>query len=316
MLPALGKAAGRIRRELGESIASIERYDTPIEDATTTSLEALKAYSLGVQQRTLHGDGASLAAFERAAELDPDFALVHARLGAIYGNMQETDKSNAHLEAAYRLRDSVSEPERFYIDSHYYGSVTGDWQRMVENYELWKQTYPRDWTAPHNLGLQQMIYGDYEAALPNLRRALEIEPNHPFTHHKVAMYYLIHDRLDETKAVGRQALEAGLDAAYLRGILIWAALREGDEASLEEHQDAYRGTWAEAIHLELRANFAAGRGELREAQELTREAIAVRERFGQEEAAAQTLADLSAREALLGETESAVEHAGSCAGDE
>ena len=307
VLPALGKAAGKIRRELGESLASIERFDQPIEDATTKSLEALKAYNLGSQQRALHGDGASVAAFERAVEIDPKFALAHARLGAIYGNMNELDKANEHRRMAFENRDRVSESERFYIDAHYYGSVLGDMDKTIETYELWKQTYPRDWSPWHNLALQQLIIGDFEAALPNAQKAMELGPDHAFTYHKVVFVYVVQGRFDEAKAIAQRAFDAGLDASYLRGALMWGALEEGDDAAVQEHMAAYEGTWAEANHLGLRADWAAGRGRMEEARELTRQAIGIRERFDQTEGAAQALASLAVKEALLGNRDLAIE---------
>ena len=163
VLGALGKTVTRMRRELGESLASVEKYDVPIEQATTASLEALEAYSLAERTREESGSFAALPLIKRALELDPDFAMAHARLGTYYSNSGEGLLALEHRTRAYELRERVSEPERLYITAHYYGGL-GDLQNQIETYELWKRTYPRDFTAPNNLAVIYNETGQPEKA--------------------------------------------------------------------------------------------------------------------------------------------------------
>jgi len=142
VLKALGSAVDQLRRGLGESLASIEKYDAPIQGATTGSLDALKSYSLGMSTRRRQGDAASLPFFEKAVEQDPDFALAHARLGTVYANMGEQVLSRSHTSKAYELKDRVSEPERLYITARYFTTVEVSMPKAIDAYEVWIQTYP------------------------------------------------------------------------------------------------------------------------------------------------------------------------------
>src|SRR5262249_17107572 len=144
VLRALGSAAGQLRRGLGESLASIEKYDAPIQGATTASLDALKSYSQGMSTRRRQGDVASVPFFRKAIEQDPDFALGHARLSTVLGNMGESGPARDHITKAFALKDRVSEPERLYILARYYEIVEGAPQKTIETYQLWNQTYPKD----------------------------------------------------------------------------------------------------------------------------------------------------------------------------
>ena len=155
VLAALGTAAKALRGPLGEGVNTIERFSAPIEQATTSSLEAMKAYALGDEKRAKDGDLASLPFYKRAAELDPNFAMAYARMGAVYGNSGEVRLAQESTQKAFDLRERTSEREKFYITAHYYSDVTGEVYKSIENYELWIQTYPRDWTPRNNL------VGDY-----------------------------------------------------------------------------------------------------------------------------------------------------------
>ena len=144
VLKALDTAAAGLRRKLGESLQTIERYDTPIEEATTPSLEALQAYSLGSETKDIKGDEAAVPLFERAIQLDPQFAMAHALLGTSYSNLGERDRAAEMITKAYERREHVSEREAFYIDSYYHDLVKGDLDKARQIYEVWAQVYPRD----------------------------------------------------------------------------------------------------------------------------------------------------------------------------
>ena len=149
MLKALDQATRRLRRKLGESLNTIQRFDIPIEQATTPSLEALKAYSLGVNTRAEEGDAEAIPLLKRAIELDPNFAMAYAELGVAYDNLGEPGLASEQTQKAFELRDRVSEREKFRISSVYFGYVTGELEKEMETYELWTQSYPRD-AAPRD----------------------------------------------------------------------------------------------------------------------------------------------------------------------
>src|SRR5439155_1085776 len=147
----LRQAPGQLRRKLGESLASMEKYDAPIQGATTASLDGLKSYSLALSTRRRQGDSASLPLLRKALEQDPDFALAHARLSTVYGNLGEASRSREEITRAYAARDRVSEPERLYITARYAQTVEGSTQKSIEAYVVWTQTYPNDFVPHSNL---------------------------------------------------------------------------------------------------------------------------------------------------------------------
>ena len=181
VLKALGKAATKLRHKLGESLASVEKYDAPPEDVTTNSLEALQAYSLGYRAMNLWGDfAAAIPLFQRAISIDPNFAIAYARLGTI----QDTDGEEA-LGKAYELRERVSEREKFYIESHYQHLVTGDRPAARRVYERWIQTYPQDGAPYNNLGQIEGVLGDQVGALTEFQEAAKLNPSNALTHANV-----------------------------------------------------------------------------------------------------------------------------------
>jgi len=307
VLAAVGEATTRIRRELGESLASIEQYDAPIEQATTSSLEALKAFSLGVEERAKAGDRPSIPYFEHAIELDPSFAMAYARLGTIYGNLGEVDKSVDYRTKAFGLRERVSELERLYFTAHYYAAVLGDLDKQVETYELWKRTYPRDWSPYNNLAVHYSEIGHFEKAVGEGREAVRLEPDHVFPYTNLVWAYHNLGRYDEAKAVGQQALDKGLDYSNLRWTLHLIATIEGDEAGRQQHYDSQAGTYGEAFLLAQQAVMATNEGRMQDSRSLVTQAVEVAQRFDLREVAAVLLANAAVREALLGFNQQAAE---------
>ena len=182
VLAAVGTAAATMREKLGESLASIEKMDKAIEQSTTSSLEALKAFALGDEKRNKGSDPAAIPFFKRALELDPDFAVAHARLGTVYSNLGETRLAIEHRTRAYELRERVSERERFYILGHYYSGVTREIDKALETYDLWKQTYPRDPVPYINSGTLYSQRGENERTIDAYSKALEIDPARRITY--------------------------------------------------------------------------------------------------------------------------------------
>lgn len=211
VLSALGKAATRMREKLGESLASVQKYDTPIEQATTPSLEALQAYSLGLKMQDTEGDQASLSFFQRAIELDPNFAMAYARLGVAYSNLNEPSLAADNTSKAYELRSNTSEKEKLYIICHYHDLVTGDVDQAIQAYLLLRQTYPREEASYVNLNSAYGAIGRYNQALAEAQAALQVNPSHVINYTNLAGTYMNLNRFDDAKAVLDQAQQRKLE---------------------------------------------------------------------------------------------------------
>jgi tetratricopeptide (TPR) repeat protein len=217
VLKALDAAAVHLRSQLGESLSTVQEYATPLADATTPSLEALKAYSLGVKTRFAKDNSASLPLYKRAVELDPNFAMPTSawRLAASTSTNQDCRPSIPRK--AYELREKVSERERFSIESFYYLSVTGELEKAAQTYELWQQTYPRDDLPYANLGIISPTLGNNEKALSEFREALPLDPNNVVNYANLRVTYVNLNRLDEAEAVYKQADDRKLENEELLG---------------------------------------------------------------------------------------------------
>jgi tetratricopeptide (TPR) repeat protein len=167
VLKALDKAASQLRDKLGESLVSIQKFDTPLEETTTSSLEALKAYSLGTKTRREKGDSAALPFFQHAIQLDPNFAMAYRTLSGAYSGLGESEQALQSAQRAYDLREHVTERERLNIESNYYLIATGDLVKAAEVYELCVQTYPRDARARSNLGYTDFSLGRHDKRSPS-----------------------------------------------------------------------------------------------------------------------------------------------------
>ncbi|TNF76992.1 MAG: serine/threonine protein kinase [Acidobacteria bacterium] len=301
VLEALGETATKMRRQLGESLATIERFDVPLEQATTASLEAFKSFALGVEERARSGDETALPFFERAVELDPNFALAYARLGTAYSNLYEPEKAIEYRQRAFDLRDRVSELERLYISAHYYGDALGDLHKQAETYELWKRTYPRDWTPYNNLavGYTHQI-GNFEKALPEAQEAFRLRPDHIFAQQNLAWAYLVNGRSDEASALVRRSRDEGYESPTISFILWLIAYAEGDEESMRYEVDSQKGNFGEVWLAKLQAEAAADAGKLVEERDHIRRAADVAQRLDLAEMAALFTAQSAIAAALLG----------------
>src|SRR5215467_8593853 len=177
VLKALGTAASQLREKLGESLTSIKKFDAPIEQATTSSLEALKAFSQGTDLRNQGKQVESIPFYKRAIELDPNFALAYARLAVNYNNLTQPESAAQYAQKAYDLRDRVSERERFYIAEKYHSYVTGDREESIRVLQAWEQSYPNDWIAKNNLGSDYSLMGRYDEALKEARESVQLNSN-------------------------------------------------------------------------------------------------------------------------------------------
>ena len=201
VLKALGDASTKLRKRLGESLASVQKYDTPVQQATTSSLEALQAYSMGIKERNQKGDVAAIPFFKRATELDPNFAMAYARLGNSYWNEDQPSLASTYTDRAYSLRDRVSDRERFYIDSHYFDLVSGEETKAAQVYELWRQTYPNDVTPHTNLMIIYKSLGQIEKALTEALEHLRLDPASASAYGNVASTYRDLNRFEDSQRI-------------------------------------------------------------------------------------------------------------------
>ena len=306
VLKALGKAAEELRGRLGESLSSVQKFGTPVDEATTPSLEALKAYTLGRRTSLVNGDAAALPFFNRAVELDPKFAMAYVALASIYHNLREAARARENAREAYSLRDRVSERERLAIESQYYSTATGELERAVEVYQVWKQTYPRDFVPYANLGLLFINLGKYQISLEETSEALHLEPNVGVVLANMAYSYECLDRLDQAQAVMKQAEERKVESALLLGIHYLLAFLKDDFLEMARIRSAAEGRpGIEDLLLFTGADTEAWRGRFSRAGELTRQAAESAERNNAKEAAANYLAAAGLREAEAGNRERA-----------
>jgi serine/threonine protein kinase/tetratricopeptide (TPR) repeat protein len=272
VLNALHRAATKVRGQLGESLASVQKFDMPLSEATTSSLEALKALSMGDSKHNIGDELAAIPHYQRAVELDPNFAMAYARLGAVYNNMQQTKLSEENRQKAFELRDRASEREKFYITSHYYGD-SGQLDKGITALEMYRQTYPRDPIPYNNLASIYNQFGQFDNALQNVRHAVELDPDMLSGYENLALAYAGLNRVDEARATLNTALQhklAGSTIYLMLASLDWA---EGKDDEMEKDlQSAAVTPDGEVAVLQYRAGLAAVRGQVRQAREYARRA--------------------------------------------
>ena len=303
VLKRLGQAGDELREKLGESLASVQRHNKPLDQATTASLDALKAYSTGRAMQAQKGDAESIPYHQRAVELDPNFARAYASLGMAQLNVRQTSAASENFRRAFELRDRVSERERFYIEAAYYSFATGEMEKANQVYKQWGQEYPADVTPHSNLALNYCDMGEFEKAVEEARAALAISPNSVSAYGNLISAYLALDRIDEAKAISEQARQHAFDNEYLYEMRYVIAFLENDEAGMRQQIELAAGkAGAEAPLLALQADTEAYHGRLNRAREENRSAVAAAKRDGASESAALWLASGAFREALLGDT--------------
>jgi len=300
VLKALGRAATDLRKTLGESLASVQKFEVPVE-ATTASLEALKAFSMGVMTTRTKGDAAAIPFYKRALELDPNFAAAYASLGLSYGNLNQANMAAENLKKAYALRTKVSEREKYRISSMYYTSVTGELEEATQVYELWSKSYPSDAVPLSNLGDLAAKLGQYEKAVARTQDALRIDGNVVVAYANLAADYLALNRADEAKKILLQAQERKLDGDYLHQEFYYQAFLGGDTAEMEKQVSWASGKpGAEDLLLSFQSDTEAYYGRLKNSRIFTRRAIGSAVRGNSKETAAMWQANASLREAEFG----------------
>lgn len=306
VLRGLGKAATRLRAQLGESLTMVRSYDVPVEQATTPSLEALKAYSLGLQQRARGSEIESIPFFRRAIELDPKFALAHTLLSNVYGSLGETARAGEHGRLAFEHREGVSERERLIITHQYYDRVTGELQKSIDTLLLWEQTYPRDHRPCNSLSVIYSRIGQYERAVEKAEEAIRRNPNHPFPYSNLAHAWRSLGRLDKAREVAEQATARHIETLPTRRLLYQISLQEGKVEEAASHLEVARGRSREFDMVGAQAQVAMFNGQLGRAAELNRRAEAMARAAGLHEIGDGYAAQSGLVHALAGDREQAV----------
>jgi tetratricopeptide (TPR) repeat protein len=307
VLKALDNAAVSLRGKLGESLSTVQKFDKPLEQATTASLEALQAYSLG-RKTVVAGDfDAAVPLLQRAIRLDPNFAMAYASLGNIY-SIGETTLASENIKKAYELREQVSEPEKFYIEGIYYLHATGDLEKARSIYELWAQVYPRDFVPQNYLAVIFREFGQHDKALEHTREERRLEVN-GVNYAALVNRYIYLNRLEEAQATAKEAQAKNFDSPGLHSRLYLLAFLQNDAAGMKQQVDWAAGKPIEDEMLDLEASTVAYFGRLKKAREVFSRAVALAERAENKETAAQYEAHAAWREALFGNAAEAQERA-------
>jgi eukaryotic-like serine/threonine-protein kinase len=270
VINALGDAVSSFREKLGESLASVQRYDQNIEQATTKSLEALKAYSQGMTTRRTQGDSNSVPFFRRAVELDPEFALAHARLGTVLSNLGQADEAEKATRRSYDLRSKASERERLYIEARYYTTVERSTDKAIEAYNLLLATYPDDYASQANVGGLYRQIGNYQEALRHLEEAVRLGPLQPLGHLSLGGAYLDEGRYTDARREFEEVLKLQDSPGGRTNLLIIGTLT-GDQALVDAQLAATKDPGANVEMVAVRAQAAAYRGQMNASARITEE---------------------------------------------
>jgi tetratricopeptide (TPR) repeat protein/tRNA A-37 threonylcarbamoyl transferase component Bud32 len=306
VLKALDAAAVSLRGKLGESLSSVQKFATPVQEATTPSLEALNAYSLGHKMSLAKGDTAALPFFKRAVELDSNFAMAYASMAVAYFNLNEVGRGAEYARKAYDLREKVSERERLAIEAVYYTYTTGELEKVAQVNELLQQTYPRGFASYTELGYVATLLGNWEKALEEFREALRLGPDYVVNYLNLGLAYQSLNRLDEAEAVFKQAEEHKLEGEYLLANRYQLAFLKGDSAKMVQLASAAMGKpGTEDQLLAMQADTESWYGKLKNAHELTGRAMDSAQHNDARESAASYQAAAALREVESGNREQA-----------
>jgi eukaryotic-like serine/threonine-protein kinase len=290
VLPRLGSMIDDLRRSLGESRASLQKFDVPVEQATTNSLEALKAYQLGLELRAHSKNLEARPAFKTAIALDPSFAIAYAQLGSSYSNEGETQESKQYFRKAFELRSRATEPERLYIVGRYFDIVTGELEKGSETYKLWTELYPDEWRSYNALANDANLLGRYDTVVDASQQTVRLEPNHNFGYINLLSGLIALNRIEEAKSICEQLIGRGHDDTFIHlDLFAIATLQRDQQALSREYEWAQKHPDDSAMRYAL-AQADAARGKIKQSTELFEQAAKLTAASGDSEAAANTLA--------------------------
>src|SRR5690349_9966456 len=272
VLSSLSTAAWNLRKKLGESLSMMQKYDVSIEQATTSSLEALKAFSMGNDERAKGNAKASLTFYQRAVELDPNFAMAYARIAVQYGNQDQMESAKPYAEKAYELRDRVSERERLYITEKYYTYITGELDKTIETLQTWAKLYPNDFIPHNNLSLSYKLMGRYDDAMKEGLEAVRLGPNNFNAHDNLVQSYLGLGRIDEAEQAAKELERINPDSLGTHLTKHLFAFLRRDEAAMDRELDWAKAQGDEAESLDTSAATAIYLGKFKVGVELEKRA--------------------------------------------
>jgi eukaryotic-like serine/threonine-protein kinase len=306
VLKALDKAGDDLRQKLGESLASVQQFSKPLDQATTGSLQALKAFSDGRRNARENGESAALPFYKRALELDSNFAQASAALGTVYSNLGQPNLATAAFKKAYELRDRVSERERFDIESKYFTLVTGELDKANHSYSEWALDYPGDYHPRGNLGVNYITLGQYEKAVDETNASLKIRPDNTAAYANLISGYFSLFRLDDAKAAWDKAQALNLDSPNLRLARYELAFLQKDDTAMKDQISWATGKpGAEDAFLSAQSDTEAYHGRLTAANDLSKRAVDSAKHADAMETAANWLANEALRDAELGNMQAA-----------
>ena len=273
VLTTLGQTASKLRGELGESLVTVQKFDVPLERATTSSLEALKAYSLGGKTQNEKGYAAAIPYFQHAIELDPNFASGYLVVGNDYFSLGELGRASEYYVKAFQLRDRASESEKLAIAAAYYRNVTGELDKAAQTYQEEIESYPRGYGAYGRLGIVYGSQGQYDKAVESTRQAIRLSPNRGFLYGNLANKELALQRFDEARQIIQEAQARKLDNGILHMALYALAFIAVDPAAMAEQQQWFVGKPEEHFALAMASDTEAYGGHLVKARELNKQAV-------------------------------------------
>jgi serine/threonine protein kinase/tetratricopeptide (TPR) repeat protein len=306
VLAALGRAATKLREKLGDSLASVQKYDVSMDRVTTSSLDALRAYSLAVRKYNLEGDAASIPFLKRAVELDPKFASAYWKLAVAHYDIGELEAAREYSTKAYLLRASVSEKERYVISGWYEQLATGDIESAIKVYEVYSKEYPREASAHGDLGYLLAIIGQWARSAEESKEAIRLDPSAAIYYGNIVFALRGLNRLDEADTACKQAQDRNLESAWLISDCYGLAFVQGDTATMQKLVTAAAGqVGAEDLLLSNASDTEAYYGRRTKARELSRRAVESALRDNRKEAAALWQLNSALREGEFGDAETA-----------
>jgi eukaryotic-like serine/threonine-protein kinase len=300
VLKSLDKAASDLRQKMGESLASVQQFAKPLDEATTSSLEALQAFTLGNEEHQRMNDDGAIPHLKKAVELDPNFAMAWATLGVALNNMGHAAEGAEAVRKAYDLRDRASEREKLYIQAHYYSEVTIDPDKALPVYAEWRQTYPRDTVPYDNAALAFSELGQPEKALDMASQALRINPRDPYAYDNMAEAYEALNRFDEAKSIAERAVAEKADGAAVHLVLTDLAYMRGDRAAYEHELELTKGTSFEPFLLLFNAAWQDSEGKVKAGHDVWQRADQASVNEGAKDLAADFVAIEAYTDALYG----------------
>jgi serine/threonine protein kinase/Tfp pilus assembly protein PilF len=300
VLASLSKSASRLREKLGESLNSIKKFDVPLEQATTSSLEALQAYATGNDLRSKEMFQESASFYKRATELDPNFAMAFARMAVFHANNFELEKAQYYAQKAYDLRDRVSEHERFYISEKFHTYVNGDMDKVIEVLKAWAKTYPNDFVPHNNLANNYSLIGQYEDALKEAIEAVRLDPRSTTARGNLADIFLRLGRNDEAQQAFEELRKQAPDATSTRFLAFALAFVRNDQQGMQKEIEWAKGRPTEVDLLAMQSATAALAGKMGQVKEQTRLVVDGFKAQGRLENASQAQTELATLQAAVG----------------